>query len=71
MEEDTRARAEEMRLLEGSLREAGDGNDSLSRQISRLKSEIDDARARREEACDRSAIQHSFCFQLINIKVIE
>ena len=56
VEEDARARAEEMRLLEGSLREAGDGSDALSRQISRLRSEIDDARARQEEACERSAI---------------
>ena len=47
MEEDARARAEEMRLLEGSLREAGDRNDVLIQKISRLRSEIDDARARR------------------------
>ena len=44
------------RLVEGSLREASDRNDTLSWQISRLRSEIDDARARQEEACGRRAL---------------
>ena len=56
MEEDARARTEEMRLLEGSLGEASERNNTLSWQISRLRSEIDNARARQEEACGRRAL---------------